>query len=129
MKVGMKLGFLALALAVLFGGLWTYQLRLVNIPEDRTAFVVFFLIAAALGIAAFVRGPGWVGGIAAAIAIFIGTLIPFTIAISPQELTANALQVGDTIPHFTAIDDEGELFDSDSLQGHLVLIKFFRAHW
>jgi peroxiredoxin len=53
-----------------------------------------------------------------------------TIYVSPQTLdTARSIKVGDTIPHFTATDGNGNTFDSASLQGHLVLIKFFRAHW
>jgi hypothetical protein len=60
----------------------------------------------------------------------IGLFLPFTIAISPQELEAGkVIQVGDKIPHFTALDDQGATFDSTSLSGHLVLVKFFRAHW
>ena len=39
------------------------------------------------------------------------------------------LQVGATIPAFDALDEHGERFDSASLEGHPVLIKFFRAHW
>jgi hypothetical protein len=38
-----------------------------------------------------------------------------------------AIAVGDTIPHFTALDEYNELFDSLSLSGHLLLVKFFRA--
>jgi peroxiredoxin len=40
-----------------------------------------------------------------------------------------AIKVGDTIPHFAASDDTGTIFDSRELDDHLVLIKFFRAHW
>jgi hypothetical protein len=129
MKTGTKLGILALALVVACGALWTYYIRQVDIPEDRTAFVMVFLSAAALGIAAFFKGTNWVGGVSAGIAIFIGVFLPFTIAVSPQEVTASVIKVGDTIPRFTAPDDRGEIFDSSSLHGHLVLIKFFRAHW
>ena len=129
MKTGTKFGILALALAVACGALWIYHIRQVDIPEDRTAFVLVFLSAAALGIAAFFKGTSWVGGVPAGIAIFIGLFLPFTIAVSPQEATASVIKVGDTIPRFTAPDDKGEIFDSKSLHGHLVLIKFFRAHW
>ena len=40
-----------------------------------------------------------------------------------------AIQVGDVLPSFEGIDEFGESFNSESLQGQLVLIKFFRAHW
>jgi hypothetical protein len=129
MKTGTKLAILALVVALACGALWSYHIRQVDIPEDRTAFVVVFLTATALGVGAFVKGTGWAGGVAAAVAIFIGSLLPFTVAVSRQEVAANAIQVGDTIPHFTAVDEHGQPFDSKSLDGHLVLIKFFRAHW
>lgn len=129
MKTGAKLGIFALVLAVACAALWFYQVRQVDIPEDRTAFVLVFLAAAGLGVAALVKGAGWIGGVPAGLAIFIGILLPFTIAVSPQEAEARAIQVGDTIPHFTSTEDSGKAFDSESLDGHLVLIKFFRAHW
>ncbi len=130
MKTGTKLGIAALALAVGTVMLWFYLARQVNLPDDRTFFVIAFLGAAALGIAAYVKGTSIPGGIPPVIAIVIGLFLPFTIAISPQELeTGKVIQVGDTIPHFTALDDQGVRFDSASLDGHLVLIKFFRAHW
>jgi len=130
LKAGTKLGILALALAVATVTLWFYLTRQVNLPDDRTFFVIAFLSAAALGIAAYVKGTSLLGGFPPAIAILIGLFLPFTIAVSPQTLdTAKVIQVGDTIPHFTALDGSGELFDSAALNGHLVLIKFFRAHW
>ncbi len=129
MKTGTSLGLLALLTAASCAALWSFQMRQVDIPEDRTMYVVFCLTAAALGVGAFVAGTRWLGGMAAATAILIGSLLPFTVAISRQEVAANAIQVGDTIPHFTAVDEHGQPFDSNSLHGHLVLIKFFRAHW
>lgn len=129
MKTGTKLSILAFALALGSAVLWFYLTRQVNLPENRTLFIVAFLSAAVLGIAAFIKGTSWAGAVPAALAILIGLFLPFTIAVSPQEVSANVIKVGDTIPHFTAPDDRGELFDSNSLHGHLVLIKFFRAHW
>jgi hypothetical protein len=109
--------------------LWFRQVNQVDIPENRAAFVAFFLTAAALGVGAFVAGTRWFGAVAAIPAILVGLFLPFTVAISRQEVAAGAIRVGDTIPRFTAVDDHGQLFDSDSLRGHPVLIKFFRAHW
>lgn len=129
MKTGTKLAFLAFGLALACTALWTYQVRQVDIPEDRTAFVLVLLFAAGLGFAALVKGAGWIGGVPAGGAIFLGLFLPFTIAVSSQEAAASAIQVGDTIPRFTATEASGDAFDSDSLNGHLLLIKFFRAHW
>ena len=128
-KVGTTLGFVALAVAALTLVLWFRQVARVDLPEDRTLFVVSFLTAAALGVGAFVARTRWFGALPAVVAILIGSFLPFTVAISRQEVGPNAIRVGDTIPHFTAPDGRGELFDSESLRGHPVLIKFFRAHW
>lgn len=126
---GTLLGFVALALAVGTTFVWFRQVRLVAIPENRTLFVGLWALAIALGVAAFVKRTRWFGGIAAALGILVGAFLPFTVAISRQEVAPNSIQVGETIPAFTALDDRGQLFDSSSLAGQLVLIKFFRAHW
>jgi hypothetical protein len=128
-KVGTSLGLLALAVAAVTVTLWFRQINQLDIPEDRTAFVLSFLAAAALGVGAFVARTRWFGGVAAVLAILIGSFFPFTVAISRQEVAAHAIQVGDTIPHFSAIDDDGQRFDSANLQGQVVLMKFFRGHW
>jgi hypothetical protein len=128
-KRGTKLGLAAFGTAVVITVTWFAVNRRVGIPEDRTFFVIGFLVAVALGIAAFVRGTRWYGGLAAALAILTGTFLPLTIAVSPQAVGSGAIHVGDTIPHFEAVDEFGKRFDSESLHGHLVLIKFFRAHW
>ncbi len=128
-KVGTTLGLLAFAVAAVTVALWFRQINQVDIPENRGAFVCFFLTAAALGVGAFVARARWFGGVAAVLAIIIGSFFPFSVAISRQEVVANGIRVGGTIPHFKAVDDQGELFDSKSLDGQLVLMKFFRGHW
>lgn len=130
MKTGTKLGLVALALAAGTLVLWFHLVGQVNLPEDRTLFVIVFLLAAALGVAAYIKGTSLLGGFPPALAILCGLFIPFTIYISPQVTDADrVIKVGDTIPAFSAVDGKGEVFDSASLNGHLVLIKFFRAHW
>ena len=128
-KVGTTLGFLALVVAAVTVVLWFRQINQVDIPEDKTAYVIFFLFAAALGVGAFVTGTRWFGGVAAALAIIIGSFFPFTVAISPQEVAPDAIRVGDSIPVFSALDENGELFESKTLAGKPALIKFFRGHW
>ncbi len=123
------MGFVALAVVILTVALWFRQINQVAIPADRTLFVAAFLTAAGLGIAAFVIGTRWFGGVPAILAIAAGSFLPFTVAISPQQVAENPIRVGDTIPVFTALDDVGERFRSGDLAGSPVLIKFFRGHW
>jgi hypothetical protein len=128
-KVGTTLGVLALVVAAATVVLWFRRIGQVDIPEDRTTYVVFFLSAAALGVGAFVARVRWFGGVAAVLAIVIGSFFPFTVAISRQEVAANAIRVGDSIPVFSALDENGKVFESATFAGKPVLIKFFRGHW
>jgi cytochrome oxidase Cu insertion factor (SCO1/SenC/PrrC family) len=122
------LGIAAPVLAIGCAMVWFRMNREVGIPDNRALFVAVWLFAAAVGVAALVKA-GWIGRVAAVPAIAVGLFLPFTISISEQILPPNAIQVGDTIPAFSAPDDRGEIFDSARLRGKPVLIKFFRAHW
>jgi cytochrome oxidase Cu insertion factor (SCO1/SenC/PrrC family) len=62
-------------------------------------------------------------------AVFASTFFLLTVAIGSQKVTDDAIEVGATIPSFTATDEHGQTFDSQSLAGHPALIKFFRGHW
>ena len=128
-NTGNQLALLALVLAVGCALIWFSQAGKVALPENRAWFIGVWLGAAALAIAAFVKKPGWLGRIAALPAVVIGLFLPFTVSISEQVLPPGSIQVGETIPNFSAPDDRGEVFDSARLRGHPVLIKFFRAHW
>lgn len=128
-KTGTALGVSALLLTLATLGLWVVLIRRVAIPENRGMFLLLFAAAAALGVAAFVRRTRWYGGVAAVLAVVMSVFFSFTVAISRQEVAPNSIKVGETIPQFTALLDSGETFDSASLRGQLVLLKFFRAHW
>ena len=126
---GNQLALLSLLLAVGCTMVWFNRAENVALPENRALFIVIWLSAVALAITAIVKKAGWLGRIAALPAIVIGLFLPFTVSISEQILPPGAIQVGQTIPNFSAPDDRGQLFDSAQLSGNPVLIKFFRAHW
>ena len=123
------LGFASLVVAVVSAGLWFRAIRRVDIPEDRTPFIAAWGLAAVLGAAALLGSPNRLGRIPAIFGLGTAGVFSFTVAISRQRLGEDAIRVGDKIPAFSAIDEFGQGFDSGSLSGHLVLIKFFRAHW
>lgn len=130
MKPGTKIGLLAAAVATVTAWYWFHLTREVALPEDRTGFVVVFLASVCLGVLAFVKRTGWLGAVPPIFAIVVGLFFPATMMISEQVVARDsAIEVGDRIPRFVSVDDSGAEFDSRSLNGHLVLIKFFRAHW
>jgi hypothetical protein len=124
-----QLGFASLGLAAISLALWIRALRRVAIPENRGLFVATWIAAAGLGAAALLGEAGWLGGVPAALGALVSLVLLFTFSVSRQKLGADAIGVGATVPHFTAVDEHGQPFDSRSLAGHPVLIKFFRAHW
>ena len=128
-KWGTTLGFVALGLAVMTVILWFRQAYQVAIPENRSLWVAGVVLAVLVGISAFVMRTRWFGAIPALMAIVIGSFLTFTVGISRQEVSTTGIQVGETIPLFTAIDRHGERFDSATLGGKPTLMKFFRGHW
>jgi hypothetical protein len=126
---GTSLGFIALAMAIGLVLFWFRQVNLVALPQDTTLFVVAFIAVVVAGIATFIVGTRWFGGIAAVGAIITGAFMTATVYISPQKVADNPLKVGDLIPQFVALNDDAERFNSRDLTGKPTLIKFFRGHW
>jgi hypothetical protein len=101
----------------------------VRLPASRTPFVVAWLGGALLGAVALTGGAGWIGGIAAALAVAAGATLSLLVAISGQAAAADAIRVGESLRPFTALDDRGEPYGLTGMSGHPVLLKFFRGHW
>ncbi len=123
------LGYVALLVVLAAGTLWFRAVGRVQLPKNRSGFAAAMLLGAALGVAAWVQGVGWLGGVPASLAIFAGSFFVLTIAIGRQIASEGAIAVGSTIPEFSALDENGQTFEGSSLLGHPVLIKFFRGHW
>ena len=129
-KTGTKIGLAAAAIAAATTAYWCYLVDEVALPADRSLFVVLFLLAAVLGVLALVKRTSWLGAVPPLLAIVIGLFFPVTMSVSEQIVARDTvIEVGDTVPRFTSVDGSGDAFDSRVLNGHLVLIKFFRAHW
>lgn len=125
----LSMGLASLVVAAVSTCLWILALKRVAIPKNRGGFVAAWLVATGLGVAALAGEPGWLGGIPAGLAVVASAFFLLTIAIGGQRVGDDAIRVGDTIPRFSAADEHGQTFDSASLAGHPVLIKFFRGHW
>jgi hypothetical protein len=126
---GLLLGLASFALAVGAWAEWMRRIQRVAIPHDRRAFVLANGLAAALGVAAFVQGAGWLGGLAAGLGLGLGVSFLGLRLLSGQVAATPAVQVGGPILDFVAPDEHGTPFDTASLRGRPYLLKFFRGHW
>jgi hypothetical protein len=126
---GTALGLLAFLLVAGSMALWIQRIKGVRIPDDRRGFVACWAGGAALGILALTQGAGWIGGIPAGIAAVAGTFFSALVYVSPQKVADNAIQVGERLREFTALDENGDDFAIPSVAGRPVLLKFFRGHW
>ena len=123
------LGLLAAALTLIAGISWFRNVNRVALPVNRIWYVLSFITGLLLGAFALYLGVSWIGAIPAAFSIIAGALFVFTVAIGRQTVGSEAIDVGSSLPAFTAADENAVIFDSNSLTGRPTLIKFFRGHW
>lgn len=119
-------GFAVFVVATL---LWARAARDVRLPADRTGYVLAWLASALLGAGAFYLGVGWLAGVPSGLAVFGGLFLCLLVAISAQEVAANAIRVGEKLRAFSAPDEHGAPFELPEAAGHAILLKFFRGHW
>ena len=79
------------------------------------------LAIVALYIGASPNSAGW--------AVALAALFLYLTSTGAQKVSGATIDVGDKLPSFTAPDENGNTFDSASLSGSRVLLKFFRGHW
>ena len=123
------ISLLAFAVMVATTATWFKRIEQVAIPDNRLGFLAMWLLAALLGVSSFfTAGAGWLSGIFAAVGILVGGGFLVLYALGKQG-EDQPIQVGDSMPAFTALDGDKNLYDSSVLNDSPVLIKFFRGHW
>ena len=121
------IALLALLLVLSATIAWAVAAYRLTMPDNRTPFIAAWSCGALLGLAALLFGLPGRG--AAITALVLGGLLLFLAAASRQKLAAEAIAVGDTMPAFVGLDQNGDTFDSASVAGTPLLLKFFRGHW
>ena len=120
------LGLFALALLLGSATRWFWRAMQVNVPESFNLYKSLWITGLVLGGIAYYQNPN---DPFAPSAIGIGLLLVYLIFTGGQRMSSEAIAVGDSLPHFTAVDADDNPFDSISLEGKRVLLKFFRGHW
>ncbi|MBL4820121.1 MAG: hypothetical protein JKY98_03885 [Gammaproteobacteria bacterium] len=119
----------AVLLWVLATVIWFKRIRQVAIPDNRLPFLLGWFGAALFGLLSFFSsGAGWISGIFGTIAIIAGIAM-LVLYVLRKQGAGETIAVGDQIPVFCAQDAESNPFDSISMAGSPILLKFFRGHW
>ena len=123
----MNLGLVALIVILSTMALWFVRCFQVKIPKTTPYLFIFcYLLGIVLGCIAII----YQGDVNKAYwAIGLGIVLLYLIFTGAQRKGEEVIEIGDTIPSFSGIDDQGNHFDSNSLEGKRVLIKFFRGFW
>lgn len=121
------LGSFAIAMAMWV--LWFKKALRQALPENLTGFVLATALGLGLAIAAFFQAPGLLGGVLAGLATFLSLFWFFALIAGKQKAEQSKIAVGQAVPAFTALNEDGSSFDSQVLHGKPYLLKFFRGHW
>jgi peroxiredoxin len=120
------LGLIALVLILASAARWFWRAWRVNVPRKPGLFRATWGTGLVLGCIAYYQSPEdpfavW--------AIGLGILLVYLVSTGAQKVSGEMVEVGDTLPSFSALDENGDAFDSSDLAGKRVLLKFFRGHW
>lgn len=125
----MYFGILAFSIVFATGFYWFRLVYTVALPKNRTGFLVSMLTGTVVGAVALMHGSGIINGIFSVLSILLGGVFVFTWLISAQKGGSEHLTPGAPLLSFSAPDHLGVTFDSSTLDGRPVLLKFFRGHW
>ena len=119
-------GLIALLVVLATSVVWFWRAFKVDIPPSPIVFAIIWFGSALVGIYAFTQADG---GAAAVWATGLGFLFLYLVSTGAQKISQESLKVGDRLPAFESVDDTGTPFNSMSLDGKPLLLKFFRGHW
>jgi len=105
---------------------WLFRIWRVAIPKRPYLFRAGLVVTLALGLVSILQREDassayWAIGVA-----FVFLALSLT---GRQRVDDQSIAVGDGMPSFIGVDDQDNPFDSESLVGSRVLLKFFRGHW
>lgn len=122
-------GIISAVIVLSTWGVWFKRIFEVRVPKFRAHYIALSIIAMALSVYAVVGGAGWIGRVPAGVAFLMAALFCIARMQSWQGDNKPSVAVGDQIINFTALDGQGNTFDTASMAGKPYLLKFFRGFW
>ena len=126
---GLILAIASLAIVFVTWKRWLKTALRQAVPDNIAGFVLAMATGLGLAITAFFTEPGVVGGLVATAATIMSLFWLLATAAGKQKTGRPKIVVGQPLPAFTALNEDGSSFDSQSLDGAPYLLKFFRGHW
>jgi hypothetical protein len=127
--VGLILGITSLVVVISTWRFWLKRAFRQSLPDNIVGFILAMVIGLGMAIAAFLQGVGIVGGVAAGFAAIASIFFLLATAAGKQKTGAPKIIVGQPLPVFNALTEDGATFSSEELDGTPYLLKFFRGHW
>ncbi|MFK8020497.1 MAG: hypothetical protein AB8B86_12055 [Pseudomonadales bacterium] len=126
---GLLLSIASAATVFATWSLWLKTAFRQAVPDNIAGFVLAMTTGLGLSITAFYSEPGVLGSLVATVASFMSLFWLLVTAAGKQKTDTPKIVIGRALPAFTALNEDGSPFDSQSLDGNPYLIKFFRGHW
>jgi len=125
---GLLISIASAAIVFATWSLWLKTAFRQAVPDNIVGFVLAMATGLGLGIAAFFNQPGAFGSVIATVAAFMSVFWLLVTAAGKQKVDTPKIVVGQALPSFTALNEVGSWFDSQSLVGNPYLIMFLRGH-
>ena len=120
--------FSALVVIGAWASYWP-RIKAHRVPRRPIGYQVVMIAGSLLAMFSLSRGTGPACTTLAGVALLGATCFLFSILTSAVPAKVPAVHVGGRMLPFQAKDQDGADFDSASLAGSPVLLKFYRGHW
>lgn len=125
----MALALVSFSFMIAFVLTWQVLIRRVRIGSGQSKLHILVGLSSLFAIGTFVRTPDTLAAVLAGTSLLVCGIFVFLSSLAGQSKQMPSVTVGEPIPVFSALDQDGTPFSFASLRGHPVLIKFFRGHW
>ena len=129
LNTAILLGGLGLTMFVVATVTWFQRARQVAIPDSRAVFLGLWALAGILGLLSLLSAEtNWLSVLLGILAT-LGSIAMLGLYAFRKQGAGDSISVGDRIPDFESVTDQGLSFKSSELDGSPYLVKFFRGHW
>ena len=123
------LSAVGLTVVILNWAVWFKKAQSQAVPSSVMGFVLAMICGLALAGSAFAFQTSLLSIVIGTIALVLGVFWLASAAFGGQKTDAPKMIVGQPLPAFSALNEDGSTFHTSEMDGSPYLLKFFRGHW